>query len=102
MEKMNTFKLVSGELSPDNIIFDASPSKKELFLLNTFKLHKKLTIQKPLRSKYCSRGAHLGRGTYTYTSGLNTKDDLESVCYILIDLFLEGKFLEGKKVSEYE
>jgi len=48
-----------------------------------------------MKSKYCSRGAHLGRS-------LNTKDDLESICYILIDLFLEGGFLEGKKISEYE
>jgi len=63
--------------------------------LNTFKLKKKLSTQKPMKSKYCSRGAHLGRS-------LNTKDDLESICYILIDLFLEGGFLEGKKISEYE
>jgi hypothetical protein len=29
------------------------------------------------------------------------KDDLESACYILIDIFTEGNFLQDKSASEY-
>ena len=55
-----------------------------------------------MRTKYCSRGAHLGRSIFHNNSGLHIKDDLESICYILFDLFLGGKFLDDKEVSEYE
>jgi hypothetical protein len=33
---------------------------------------------------------------------LHSKDDLESICYILIDLFLQGEFLIGKSPHQYE
>ena len=58
---MNSVKLISGELNQNNIVFDASPSKNELFLLNSFSLKKKNTKVKPMKTKYCSRGAYLGR-----------------------------------------
>jgi len=63
---MNSVNLVSGELNPDLIIFDATPQKNELFLLNCFKLKKKREVVKPISTKYCSRGAHLGRSTAFY------------------------------------
>ena len=44
----------------------------------------------------------MGRSIFDNNSGLNIKDDLESICYILFDLFLEGKFLDDLNVSNYE
>ena len=64
---MNNSKLICGELTPDTITMDASPSKHELFLLNAFKLKKKQASMKSIKTKYCSRGVHLGRSIAIHT-----------------------------------
>lgn len=49
------------------LIFDASPSRSELYLLNCFRLKKRGEIAKPIKSKFVSRGVHLGRGILELT-----------------------------------
>ena len=58
---MNNLKLICGELTPEVIILDVSPSKNDLFLLNSFRLKKRQVAMKPIKTKFCSRGVHLGR-----------------------------------------
>jgi len=47
-------------------------------------------------SKYCSIGMHLGRSKLFIYLDIGAKDDLESLCYILIDLYTQGAFLKDK------
>lgn len=54
-------------------------------------------------SKYCSKGSHLGLSKYLLIGiDANIKDDLESVCYIMLDLYSNGKFLRDHSQLEYE
>jgi hypothetical protein len=64
---MSKNKLVSGELTPDLLVFDANPKKSELYLLNCFSLIKRGETAKVKHTKYCSRGMHLGRSNPTLT-----------------------------------
>jgi hypothetical protein len=34
--------------------------------------------------------------------GANVKDDLESICYVLLDVYSKGNFLKNVDSSEYE
>ena len=99
---MYGLNLVSGELDPNIIIFDVSPKKNELYLLNSFTLKRKNTESKPIHSKYCSRGMHMGRSMALSYLDVGVKDDLESACYILIDLYRGGRFLEGKVLEQFQ
>jgi hypothetical protein len=47
-------------------------------------------------SKYCSIGMHSGKSKFIIDSEIGIKDDMESLCYILIDLYLKGDFLKDK------
>lgn len=44
----------------------------------------------------------MGRSKIFYYLDVCVKDDLESVCYILIDLYTGGKFLEGKALEQFQ
>lgn len=47
-----------------------------------------------MNTRFCSRGAHLGLKN-------NIKDDLESICYILIDIYTQGGFLKDVPRDKY-
>jgi hypothetical protein len=63
IEKIDNLKLVSGELTPSSIVFDVNPRRNELYLLNSFTLKKRNYEKILTHSRYCSRGAHLGRSS---------------------------------------
>lgn len=63
VEKYGSSGFVSRELDLDSIVFDPRPEKNELYLVNVFSLKKKGEECHPLKSKYCSRGSHLGLST---------------------------------------
>ncbi len=81
----------------DNIVFDSKPEKNELYLLNVFPMKKKNEECVPVNLKYCSRGVHLGLSNICDYLDANIRDDLESICYILMDVYTQGNFLKNVK-----
>lgn len=79
----------------DHIIFDEKPEKSELYLLNVFSLKKKGEESHVLNTRFCSKGAHLGLSISFDYLGSSIKDDLESICYILINIHMQGHFLRN-------
>ena len=52
--------------------------------------------------KHCSKGSHLGLSNFFTNTDANIKDDLESICYIMLDIYSNGKFLKKNLPCEYE
>ena len=55
-----------------------------------------------VNTRFCSKGAHLGLSTSFLDVESSTKDDLESVCYILMHIYTQGAFLRNVSVEDYQ
>lgn len=54
-----------------------------------------------MNSRFCSKAAHLGLSTSVFDVEAGAKDDLESVCYILIHIYTKGEFLRNVAAEDY-
>lgn len=82
-------------LTANKLFLSKNYNATDIFLAEFIDSCRKGDSVPPSTDKYASIGAHLGLSNIWNYTAASFKDDLESLCYIMIDMFTEGTYFQA-------